>query len=311
MKYPSLGCFKVVSLDNDRSLQAKCASICHSKAGSMDIYIELVPIQQPQVSNANVVSNVSFTRLLNDSNLFLNNFGDDRYVSLLTNNIGVEIGDGNKEGDEVDDDFDLRLENASDDDDEDEDGIDLVTPTAPNPEFTSIPRVYETQGSNWANWKSVVTYDVRGEFCVGQTFPNKRSLTENVTAIIEIIIDKYNYKITYMKAWKAKQKALADIFGDWDLSYRELPRYFEALKEANPGTVVQFVNYEIEDDDDNEVIFGRVFWAFGASIKGFPHCRPIITIDGTHLYGKYKGVLMIVMGVDANDQLYPLAFAIV
>ncbi|XP_074313527.1 uncharacterized protein LOC141648705 [Silene latifolia] len=112
-----------------------------------------------------------------------------------------------------------------------------------------------------------------------------------------------------MKAWKAKQKALADIFGDWELSYQLLPRFFEALKEANPGTVVQFVNYPT--DDPNVVIFGRVFWAFGASIKGFPHCRPIITIDGTHLYGKYKGVLMIAMGVDANDQLYPLAFAIV
>ncbi|KAL6520286.1 hypothetical protein OROMI_032466 [Orobanche minor] len=57
--------------------------------------------------------------------------------------------------------------------------------------------------------------------------------------------------------------------------------------------------------------FRRVFWAFAPSIKGFEHCRPVISIDGTHLYGKYKGKMMIAMGVDGNNQILPLAFAIV
>ncbi|XP_074265852.1 uncharacterized protein LOC141588304 [Silene latifolia] len=302
MKFASLGCFKVVSLNNDRSLQAMWASIRHSKAGSMDIYVELIPFQQPQVSNVSIVPNVSFTRMLN-----IMSENDDRYVSLLRNNIGVKVGDGNIEGDEVEDDLDLRLENASDADDDKED-IDLVSPSAPNPGFTSVPKLDALHGDNWVNWKKVVPYDGGGEFCVGQTFPNKRSLTEVVTeynlrvnqsfkihkskphtvtykcgrkpiackwtlranqksgvsetftivryngchetsclgdtmpidhrnlrrtfissvirniveadwglsvnAIIEIIIGKYNYTITYMKAWKAKQKAIADIFGD-------------------------------------------------------------------------------------------------
>ena len=34
------------------------------------------------------------------------------------------------------------------------------------------------------------------------------------------------------------------------------------------------------------------------------------SIDGTHLYGKYKGTLLIAMGCDGNNQLFPLAFAI-
>ena len=37
----------------------------------------------------------------------------------------------------------------------------------------------------------------------------------------------------------------------------------------------------------------------------------MISIDGTHLYGKYKGVLMIAMATDANQKVLPLAFAIV
>ncbi|RVX20495.1 Serine/threonine-protein phosphatase 7 long form-like [Vitis vinifera] len=43
---------------------------------------------------------------------------------------------------------------------------------------------------------------------------------------------------------------------------------------------------------------------------GFAHCRPVLSIDGTHLYGKYNGTLLIAMGCDGNNQLFPLAFAI-
>ena len=60
----------------------------------------------------------------------------------------------------------------------------------------------------------------------------------------------------------------------------------------------------------NTKIFQCAFWAFHPFIEGFNHCRPILSIDGTHLYGKYKGMLMIVIGYDGNNQLFPLSFAI-
>ena len=37
----------------------------------------------------------------------------------------------------------------------------------------------------------------------------------------------------------------------------------------------------------------------------------MISIDWTHLYGKYQGVLMITMATDANNKVFPLAFAVV
>uniref|UniRef100_A0A2N9GEK1 Transposase MuDR plant domain-containing protein n=1 Tax=Fagus sylvatica TaxID=28930 RepID=A0A2N9GEK1_FAGSY len=40
--------------------------------------------------------------------------------------------------------------------------------------------------------------------------------------------------------------------------------------------------------------------------KGFVHCRPVVCIDATHLYGKYEGKLMIAMATDANNGIYPL-----
>ena len=50
---------------------------------------------------------------------------------------------------------------------------------------------------------------------------------------------------------------------------------------------------------------------FCPSIFGFKHYRPVISIDATHLYGKYKGKLMIAIVIDANNKIYPLAFAVV
>ena len=37
----------------------------------------------------------------------------------------------------------------------------------------------------------------------------------------------------------------------------------------------------------------------------------MISIDETHLYGDYQGVLLIAMATDANNKVLPLAFAIV
>ena len=60
----------------------------------------------------------------------------------------------------------------------------------------------------------------------------------------------------------------------------------------------------------NEEVFQRVFWAFHHSMEGFTHCHPMLTIDGTHLYGKYKGTIMIAKGCDGTYQLFSLAFAL-
>ena len=57
--------------------------------------------------------------------------------------------------------------------------------------------------------------------------------------------------------------------------------------------------------------FKFVFWAFKPCIDGFQTCRPVISVDGTHIYGKYEIKLLIAVGIDGNDNILPLAFAIV
>jgi hypothetical protein len=46
-------------------------------------------------------------------------------------------------------------------------------------------------------------------------------------------------------------------------------------------------------------------------VAGFTHCRSRVSVDATFLTGKYKGTLMVVVGIIAENQLMPLAFALV
>lgn len=81
------------------------------------------------------------------------------------------------------------------------------------------------------------------------------------------------------------------------------------IKHTNPGTRVE---WRIKSTPtEGHVILTSVFWAFGPCIEAFNRCWPIIQIDGTHLYEKYRGKLLIDTSVDSNGHLLPLAFAVV
>ncbi|KAL9660013.1 hypothetical protein QQ045_024823 [Rhodiola kirilowii] len=119
---------------------------------------------------------------------------------------------------------------------------------------------------------------------------------------------KYGYKISYMKAWKSRQKALLHIFGDWEASFEKLPTYMDMLKEYN---LCSIVHWDTSMLDSGRVSLNRVFWSFAPAIEGFKHCRPVISIDATHLIGKWKCVLMIAVFLDAQNEILPLAYALV
>ncbi|KAL6335901.1 hypothetical protein AAG906_003526 [Vitis piasezkii] len=136
----------------------------------------------------------------------------------------------------------------------------------------------------------------------------KTQFTLSVVSIQASVVERFEYRISYTKLLKGKRKTLTNLFDDFYKSYAKLPHFFDALEQANLGYVVIYKTFP--GNMRNEEVFQRVFWAFHPSIEGFKHCRPMLTIDDTHLYGKYKGTIMIAMGCDGNNQLFPLAFAL-
>ncbi|XP_050277753.1 uncharacterized protein LOC126719216 [Quercus robur] len=104
-------------------------------------------------------------------------------------------------------------------------------------------------------------------------------------------------------------KAIAKIFGDWEESYQRLRKLLLAYLDQDSGT--QYSYHTIPKPLEGTTLLRYVYWAFAPCIAAFQYCRPVISIDGTHLYGKYKGVLMIAMATDANQKVLPIAFAVV
>ena len=136
----------------------------------------------------------------------------------------------------------------------------------------------------------------------------KAQFTLTTATIQASVMEKWGNEISYKKALYGKHKALRHLFGDFSQSYTELSRLFLAIELANPRCVVIWKTFDI--NMSNTKIFQHVFWSFKLSIEGFEHCHLVLSIDGTHLYGKYKGTLLIAMGCDVNNQFFPLAFAI-
>ncbi|XP_075111254.1 protein FAR1-RELATED SEQUENCE 4-like [Nicotiana tabacum] len=109
--------------------------------------------------------------------------------------------------------------------------------------------------------------------------------------------------IGYHKAWRAIQHASALIRGSPEENYGLLCSYLYMMTSKNPRT---YTNIKI--DDNNRFLY--MFYAYGSSIAGWNHCRPVIAVDATFLKSKYRGVLMISVSKDANNQIFPLAFGI-
>ncbi|XP_049405378.1 uncharacterized protein LOC125868848 [Solanum stenotomum] len=111
------------------------------------------------------------------------------------------------------------------------------------------------------------------------------------------------------KAYLDRKRAFEKVYGTWEDSFAELPRFMEALKHFNLGTIVEWKTEQRVDVIED--VFNYVLWTFKPFIDGFVFCRPVISIDGTHVYGKYDIKLLIAIATDGNGSILPFAFAIV
>ncbi|KAL4365299.1 hypothetical protein AHAS_Ahas07G0092200 [Arachis hypogaea] len=135
-----------------------------------------------------------------------------------------------------------------------------------------------------------------------------------VKSIIPEVQARFNYTISYQKAWLAKQKSIAKVFGRWKESYQALPLWFLVMVQKMHGSQVQIETrplYNGIQEVDGVRILHRVFWNFNPCIRAFKYCKPLVQVDRTHLYGKYKGCLLVAVAQDGNKNIVPIAFAIV
>ncbi|XP_019176075.1 PREDICTED: uncharacterized protein LOC109171499 [Ipomoea nil] len=107
--------------------------------------------------------------------------------------------------------------------------------------------------------------------------------------------------------WKAKKQRI----GDAEDNFKKIWSYCAEMDRTNPRTRYKVKLSDLQDGGTGQERFLRMYICWDASKQGFRHCRPLIGVDGCHLRSGSGGMLMIAVGVDANDSIFPLAYAIV
>ncbi|XP_052736612.1 uncharacterized protein LOC108320266 [Vigna angularis] len=125
--------------------------------------------------------------------------------------------------------------------------------------------------------------------------------------IREKVQRKWNIGISRSMAYRAKAIASNEIDGSFNEQYKRIYDYAHELLERNPGSTVK-VHVE---NNEGELIFKRFYCCLKACKDSFVCCRPIIGLDGAFLKGKYGGELLTAVGRDGNDQMLPIAYAVV
>ncbi|XP_014521852.1 uncharacterized protein LOC106778409 [Vigna radiata var. radiata] len=108
-------------------------------------------------------------------------------------------------------------------------------------------------------------------------------------------------------AFRARAMTKDKIEGSFHEQYRRLYDYGHELLKTNPGSTVQIK----VDNINGEVIFQRFYACLKACKDNFVSCRPIVGLDGCFLKTKYGGELLTTVGRDGNEQMLPIAYAVV
>ncbi|XVF65088.1 hypothetical protein PTKIN_Ptkin09bG0218700 [Pterospermum kingtungense] len=192
-------------------------------------------------------------------------------------------------------------------------------------------RVRAICSSSGCKWSILCSWCSTNNIFIVKTYNNDHSClpaSKNKRVIVAVIARKYAGEITAMPFIKPRhlrklvrkdlgvqvspyvcRTAKGEVIKHMEEKYKEefqnLNNYAEELKATNYGSTV------IVKSDSNSV-FDRMYICFEALKRGFLEgCRPIIGLDGCFLKGLVKGQLLVAVGKDGNNQMFPIAWAVV
>ncbi|KAL4323133.1 hypothetical protein GQ457_11G020900 [Hibiscus cannabinus] len=183
-------------------------------------------------------------------------------------------------------------------------------------------------------WKLYASYDTRYDCYVVKTYNSEHMCFRNNKSTMlsckmiqkhfrDIILMNPKMKVatlkemcqtelgayaTYDMCRRARKAILKEMQGSYVEEFANLWGYAAELLRSNPGSTVSIQ----VDRENGGTRFHRMYICLGALKEGLKSgCRPFIGIDGCFLKSVSKGVLLVVVGRDGNNQMFPVAWAIV
>ncbi|KAM3251628.1 hypothetical protein P3L10_005698 [Capsicum annuum] len=130
----------------------------------------------------------------------------------------------------------------------------------------------------------------------------KRIIT--TSDIIKDIKRKLDLDIDYMKAWRAKKRALKMLRGRPADGYKKMPTYVYMLNSIYPNSHIR-----MHESPDNQFMY--LFVALQPFIRGFGYCKPVVVVDDSHMKGPYQGTFVSASTLDGARHILPLAYGVV
>lgn len=110
--------------------------------------------------------------------------------------------------------------------------------------------------------------------------------------------------MTDKRLYETRTKALNELVVEHSEVFKIIRVYANIILLTNSGSKATIGTYPFQ-------VFQKMFVSYHAQRIGFREgCRPFIGIDGTWLKTSLKGCLLIVISIDANNGIFPIAAAI-
>ncbi|XP_022029519.1 uncharacterized protein LOC110930488 [Helianthus annuus] len=133
-----------------------------------------------------------------------------------------------------------------------------------------------------------------------------------IQAIQSQLLRKHQLEISLHKVFRAKRIATTKIYGDYQVQYGLLRSYCDELLKANPGSTIKIDVEPCGNSASPTRQFRRVYFCFASMMRGFKMIgRPLLGVDGCFIKGPFPGQILSVVGIDANNSIYPVCYALV
>ncbi|XP_022899235.1 uncharacterized protein LOC111412531 [Olea europaea var. sylvestris] len=122
--------------------------------------------------------------------------------------------------------------------------------------------------------------------------------------IIKVVRDDLKLVINRVTAWRARRLAKILIEGSKEHQFGLLWSFAHETLRSNPGSTCIVTTHESK--------FQGIYLCLEACKRGFMSgCRQLLGLDGCFLKGNFGGQMLVAVALDANDCIYPVAYAIV